>query len=30
MVEATLADAGLGLSDVDAIAATAGPGLIGG
>lgn len=30
MVEATLADAGLSLSDVDAIAATAGPGLIGG
>lgn len=30
MVEATLADAGLGLDDVDAIAATAGPGLIGG
>lgn len=30
MVEATLADAGLGLGDVDAIAATAGPGLIGG
>jgi N6-L-threonylcarbamoyladenine synthase len=30
MVAATLADAGLGLDDVDAIAATAGPGLIGG
>jgi N6-L-threonylcarbamoyladenine synthase len=30
MVEATLADAGLALADVDAIAATAGPGLIGG
>ncbi|MFA7587174.1 MAG: tRNA (adenosine(37)-N6)-threonylcarbamoyltransferase complex transferase subunit TsaD [Novosphingobium sp.] len=30
MVEAVLADAGLGLDDVDAIAATAGPGLIGG
>ena len=30
MVAATLADAGLGLGDVDAIAATAGPGLIGG
>jgi len=30
LVEATLADAGLGLADVDAIAATAGPGLIGG
>ncbi len=30
MVEATLADAGMQLADVDAIAATAGPGLIGG
>ena len=30
LVAATLADAGLGLADVDAIAATAGPGLIGG
>jgi len=30
LVEATLADAGLGLDDMDAIAATAGPGLIGG
>lgn len=30
LIEATLADAGLGLADVDAIAATAGPGLIGG
>ncbi len=30
LVEAVLADAGLGLNDVDAIAATAGPGLIGG
>ena len=30
LVEATLADAGLSLADVDAIAATAGPGLIGG
>ncbi len=30
MVEAVLADAGLALEDVDAIAATAGPGLIGG
>ncbi len=30
LVEATLADAGLTLDDVDAIAATAGPGLIGG
>jgi N6-L-threonylcarbamoyladenine synthase len=30
LVEATLSDAGLGLADVDAIAATAGPGLIGG
>lgn len=30
MVEAALADAGLGLTDLDAIAATAGPGLIGG
>ena len=30
LVEATLGDAGLGLGDVDAIAATAGPGLIGG
>jgi N6-L-threonylcarbamoyladenine synthase len=30
MVEATLADAGMTLADVDAIAATAGPGLIGG
>ncbi|RVT90784.1 tRNA (adenosine(37)-N6)-threonylcarbamoyltransferase complex transferase subunit TsaD [Sphingomonas crocodyli] len=30
LVEAALADAGLKLSDVDAIAATAGPGLIGG
>jgi len=30
MVEAVLADAGLGLDEVDAIAATAGPGLIGG
>lgn len=30
LIEATLADAGLSLDDVDAIAATAGPGLIGG
>jgi N6-L-threonylcarbamoyladenine synthase len=30
LIEATLADAGIGLADVDAIAATAGPGLIGG
>ncbi|MDP3908434.1 tRNA (adenosine(37)-N6)-threonylcarbamoyltransferase complex transferase subunit TsaD [Novosphingobium sp.] len=30
LIESTLADAGLGLDDVDAIAATAGPGLIGG
>lgn len=30
LIAATLADAGLGLGDVDAIAATAGPGLIGG
>lgn len=30
LIEATLADAGLELSDIDAIAATAGPGLIGG
>jgi tRNA A37 threonylcarbamoyladenosine modification protein TsaB len=30
MVEAVLADAGMALGDVDAIAATAGPGLIGG
>ncbi len=30
LIEATLADAGLTLADVDAIAATAGPGLIGG
>ncbi|HET9630082.1 MAG TPA: tRNA (adenosine(37)-N6)-threonylcarbamoyltransferase complex transferase subunit TsaD [Novosphingobium sp.] len=30
LVEATLADAGLGLADADAIAVTAGPGLIGG
>ena len=30
LVEAALADAGVGLADVDAIAATAGPGLIGG
>ena len=30
MIEAVMADAGLGLADVDAIAATAGPGLIGG
>jgi N6-L-threonylcarbamoyladenine synthase len=30
MIEATLADAGMSLEDVDAIAATAGPGLIGG
>ena len=30
MIAATLADAGLSLDDVDAIAATAGPGLIGG
>lgn len=30
LVEATLADAGMTLDDVDAIAATAGPGLIGG
>ena len=30
LVEAVLADAGLALADVDAIAATAGPGLIGG
>ncbi|MBV1919006.1 MAG: tRNA (adenosine(37)-N6)-threonylcarbamoyltransferase complex transferase subunit TsaD [Sphingomonadaceae bacterium] len=30
LIEATLADAGMTLADVDAIAATAGPGLIGG
>lgn len=30
LVETALADAGMGLSDIDAIAATAGPGLIGG
>jgi len=30
LIEATLADAGIGLADVDAVAATAGPGLIGG
>jgi len=30
VVEAALADAGVGLADVDAIAATAGPGLVGG
>ena len=30
LIEATLADAGMTLTDVDAIAATAGPGLIGG
>lgn len=30
LVEAALADAGVTLADVDAIAATAGPGLIGG
>jgi N6-L-threonylcarbamoyladenine synthase len=30
LIEATLADAGMRLADVDAIAATAGPGLIGG
>ncbi|WP_136162316.1 tRNA (adenosine(37)-N6)-threonylcarbamoyltransferase complex transferase subunit TsaD [Sphingomonas flavalba] len=30
LVEAALADAGLGLGDIDAVAATAGPGLIGG
>lgn len=30
MIEATLADAGLTLADVEAVAATAGPGLIGG
>ena len=30
LIEATLADAGMALDDVDAIAATAGPGLIGG
>ena len=30
LIEATLADAGMTLNDVDAIAATAGPGLIGG
>ena len=30
IVEAALADAGVGLADVDAIAATAGPGLVGG
>lgn len=30
LIEATLADAGIGLRDLDAIAATAGPGLIGG
>ena len=30
LIEATLADAGMSLDDVDAIAATAGPGLIGG
>ena len=30
LIEATLADAGMALSEVDAVAATAGPGLIGG
>ena len=30
LIEAALADAGVGLADVDAVAATAGPGLIGG
>ena len=30
MIEGVLADAGVGLADCDAIAATAGPGLIGG
>ena len=30
LIAATLADAGMGLADVDAVAATAGPGLIGG
>src|SRR5205085_4009626 len=30
LIEAALAEAGVGLGDVDAIAATAGPGLIGG
>lgn len=30
LIEATLADAGMALGDIDAIAATAGPGLIGG
>ena len=30
LIEATLAEAGVGLSEVDAVAATAGPGLIGG
>jgi N6-L-threonylcarbamoyladenine synthase len=30
IVEAALADSGLGLSDIDAVAATAGPGLVGG
>jgi len=30
LIEATLADAGMALADVDAVAATAGPGLIGG
>ena len=30
MIERVMADAGLGLADVDAVAATAGPGLIGG
>lgn len=30
LIEATLADAGMALDDVDAVAATAGPGLIGG
>ncbi len=30
LIEATLADAGIALDDVDAVAATAGPGLIGG
>ncbi len=30
LIEATLADAGMSLADVDAVAATAGPGLIGG
>jgi N6-L-threonylcarbamoyladenine synthase len=30
LVEAALADAGVGLADIDAVAATAGPGLVGG